>query len=149
MRYGLSGVAAALFIATMTFPATADEPAPSYTAQQVSQFADLLIEAAAVEDERLVELQAAATPEDASEVHERADATLIRLIETSPLTLPVYDEMVVQAQTDIRLSMQIYDALERRGAIAADEPGPADVAGLVADQASRMTRPAQAGEAGF
>jgi hypothetical protein len=151
MRNWFTGcVAAAFTILFLAAPTAADDRnAVIYTPEQVDIFADLLISAAAIETARYEGAQSAKTDAEAQSITEAADAELVREIETSGLAIADFDAMVEQVQTDIRLSIQVTDALARRGAIPAEFPGEGATAETVFGSGAVLTRHALEGEAGF
>lgn len=150
MRYALSScLAAAVAFLSLAAPASAQDAERLYSADEVSRFADILVEAASIESARIHEAAAAGSDAEAVLVHETAERDLIQTIEASGLPVETFDEMVVQVQTDIRLSMQVTDELERRGAIPADFQGEDAMADATFGSGAVLTRRALNGEAGF
>jgi hypothetical protein len=125
-RFAQLAAAVAMLATLLAAPVRAEEPAPTSSDRNVSLFVDLLLKAAAIENDRVAAIAAAPSDEAALEIHRSAERRLLREIETSPLPLDVYDDISTRAQTDIRLSMQIYAEIERRGeAVNLPEPASA------------------------
>ncbi len=148
MRNGLASfIASTLALVVLAVPAAAQDR--TYTPDQLGLFADLLVRAASIETDRFENAKAAPTDKAAVAIHEEAEHELLRAIEASGLTTEEFNTMVVQVQTDIRLSMQVTDELERRGAIPSDFEGDDAMAEAVFGSGALLTRRALDGEAGF
>jgi hypothetical protein len=149
MRTWIASLAVAgAMIASAAGPAAAQDERVVYSGEQVTAFVDLLLETAPIENQRVVEIEAAATDQAAIAAHRDANAQMLEAIQASELAVELYDEMVVRARTDLRLSMQIYDELERRGEVAMlpePEDAPEGVFESMGEPALRLVD----GQAGF